>query len=151
MTQKALLQGGVYGEVRLHTCTGLGSTNTNIARFTTTISNTGSSITYSSSSTLGDSFTIAEAGVYAISLVAANVGAGIFGISKNGTELSTAPHAISNVADMLITSESSGTQHVMAAITVSLAIGDVIRAQVTTGMTTGSSRDRFTISQIYKL
>jgi hypothetical protein len=151
MTQKSLLQGGIYGEVRLHSCTGLGSTNTNIARFTTTISNTGSSITYASSSTLGDSFTIAEAGIYAISMVAANGTGGIFGLSKNSTELSTAPHAISNVADMLITSESAGNQHIMTGVTVSLAVGDVIRAQVTTGMTTANSRTRFTITQIYKL
>jgi hypothetical protein len=138
------------GEVRLHTGTGFGSTNTSIFRFTTTISNTGSSITYADSATLGASFTIAEAGVYAISMVTANSGAGIFGISKNSTELSTAPHAISTVADMLITSESSGGQHIMTAVTVPLAVGDVIRPHLTAGATTGSSRSRFTISQVYK-
>ena len=53
--------------VRLNTANGYGSTNTKIRRFTNTVTNQGTDITYADSATLGASFTINTNGVYAIS------------------------------------------------------------------------------------
>lgn len=52
--------------LRLQGGNGFGSTNTGVRRFTNILQNVGSAITYSSSSTLGDSFTINEDGLYTI-------------------------------------------------------------------------------------
>jgi hypothetical protein len=74
--------------VRL-TTTGIanGSTNTAIGRFSTSVTNQGSDITYADSVTLGATFTINANGVYAVSYTAgAN---GTFGLSLNSTQLST--------------------------------------------------------------
>jgi len=59
-------QGALPSLVRCKTHNGYGSTNTRIPRFTTTITNQGSDITYTDSATLGASFTINTTGVYAI-------------------------------------------------------------------------------------
>ena len=52
--------------VRLNTSNGYGSTNTVIKRYTNVVTNQGVDITYADSATLGASFTINTAGVYAI-------------------------------------------------------------------------------------
>lgn len=59
--------GALPSMVRLNTANGYGSTNTKIRRFTNQVVNQGADITYADSSTLGASFTINTAGVYAIS------------------------------------------------------------------------------------
>lgn len=53
------------GCVRVYTQNGYGSTNTRIRRWTTVAINQGTDITYADSATLGSSFTINAAGVYA--------------------------------------------------------------------------------------
>ena len=52
--------------VRLTGSSGFGSTNTAIWRFTTSVTNQGSDITYAASATAGDTFTINTNGVYSI-------------------------------------------------------------------------------------
>jgi hypothetical protein len=72
-------------EVRLNTVNGFGSTNTMIRRFTNTTINTGTDITYADSATLGATFTINTAGVYAISYSDSFAASADMGLSLNST------------------------------------------------------------------
>ena len=76
--------------VILNSGNGFGSTNTKIRRYTTTQSSVGTAITYADSATLGASFTINEAGIYAFSCqeIEAATGESI-GVSINSTQLTT--------------------------------------------------------------
>jgi len=90
---KIILQESGVSEVVVNTGNGFGSTNTQIRRFTTTQTNTGSAITYADSATLGASFTINEDGIYAMTFVGQGGGSGVdtyVGISLNSAQLSTA-------------------------------------------------------------
>lgn len=91
---------GTVSMVRVLTPSGNGSTNTAIRRFTTVSVNQGADITYADSATLGASFTINTNGVYAISLTDCGNAAAYLGISKNSSQLTTAPQSIS-AADLL--------------------------------------------------
>ena len=53
-------------EVYVNYGNGLGSVNTYVRRFTTTVRNVGTAITYADSATLGASFTINETGLYSV-------------------------------------------------------------------------------------
>jgi hypothetical protein len=78
--------------VTVYGANGYGSTNTVIRRFSTVGTNTGSSITYADSATLGASFTINISGVYAISytdMIPSNVTSYVAGVSLNSTQLTT--------------------------------------------------------------
>lgn len=118
-------------EVVVHTGNGFGSTNTQIRRFTTTLTNVGTAITYADSATLGASFTINENGIYAITFVGQGGGAGVdtyVGISLNtnqpttGIELITAANRL-GVATATTFGSISRVQK--------LSIGDVIRPHCT--------------------
>ena len=80
--------------VRVNTANGYGSTNIDIARLTTVVTNQGSDITYADSATLGALFTINTSGVYSISYTYCGVAGGFFGISLNSTGLSTVIQSI---------------------------------------------------------
>lgn len=78
-------------EIAVYTGNAHGSTNTCIRRFTTTLTSTGTAITYADSATLGAAFTINETGLYSI-YYADTSGASAgqqFGVSLNSTQLST--------------------------------------------------------------
>jgi len=94
--------------VRLNTANGYGATNTAIRRFTNTVTNQGSDITYADSATLGASFTINTNGVYAISY------------TDNFNTLSTCGITLndSNLTGSITTSAASA---VLAAVTPSAA------------------------------
>lgn len=69
---------------------GHGSTNTLIRRFTSLESSAGSDVTWTSSATLGDTFTINARGKYAITYQdQRTLGQGLIGLSVNDTQLST--------------------------------------------------------------
>jgi hypothetical protein len=114
-------------EVRLHTGNGNGSTNTKIRIFTTAVTNTGSAITYATSATNGDSFTINESGIYAMSYWDQENTGSYMGISLNSSQLTIAINSIT-AADRLVLATNAGNNNAVAAITCWLAAGDVIRA-----------------------
>lgn len=92
--------------VRLNTANGYGSTNTVIRRFTNVVTNQGSDITYTDSATLGATFTINTAGVYAISYSDPFNAASASGISLNSSQLTTSIQTV-NAADVLAWSGSA--------------------------------------------
>jgi hypothetical protein len=115
--------------VRLHTANGYGSTNTVIRRFTTTVLNQGTDITYADSATLGATFTINTNGVYAVSYSEVFNATGYAGLSLNTTTPTT---NIQSIAAAEILSLSYGTGGAgstpNAPWTGYLAAGAVIRA-----------------------
>jgi hypothetical protein len=85
------LIGETQSEVLCVTPNGVGSTNTKIRKYTSTAINAGSDITYASSATNGDSFTVNKAGLYVIS-VADACGTAVsmyYGVSINATGMLT--------------------------------------------------------------
>lgn len=78
--------GTVYlpnGEITVHTSNGYGSTDNKIRIFTTSGTATGSGISRATSASTGDTFTINEAGVYALSVTDCFTGQGDTGWSRN--------------------------------------------------------------------
>lgn len=128
-------------EVVVHTGTVNGSTNTHIRRFTTTLTNVGTAITYADSATLGASFTINEPGLYAIHYAESGSAVSQVGISLNSAGLTTpiSSITISNRvlmfgidADLTLTRDGSRI--------VRLASSDVIRAHNNnTGLSIGNN------------
>ncbi len=139
-------------EIHLSGGSGRGSTNTTVRRFTTSlVSSGGSAITYAPSSTNGDTFTIAQAGVYSITYQdSSDTDSGmVFGITKNSSQLSTAPTAITNANVLSLGIIPGTTKWGLAATTVYLAVGDVIRAQAeTTADSTHDYKVRFHIVKV---
>lgn len=115
--------------VVVHTGNGHGSTNTQIRRFVTTMTNTGTSITYADSETLGATFTINDTGIYSITYMDGNdAGTAGFGLSVNSTELTTHVSGIA-VANRLGYVGNSGTDYSrkMISITKRFVATDIIR------------------------
>ena len=133
--------------VRLVSGNGFGSSSTAIRRFTTTITNQGSDITYADSATLGATFTINTNGVYAISYGDAFTATSSMGISLNSTQLTTAIDSIT-AADRLTFTVNTTAGYILAVSnTLYLASGSVIRAHVAAALT-GTSTPYFTITRV---
>ena len=116
----------------LHTHNGFGSSSTHIPRYTTTVVNSGSDITYADSASLGSTFTINTAGIYAISCqIPGPIAAHAYvGISLNSSELTTAIQSITAANRLAInrTTSAGGERHFpVAHITFYFAVNDVIR------------------------
>ena len=126
----AVVADGIVGDhaVWVHTGNGHGSTNTFIRRFTTTVSSTGTAITYADSAANGASFTINTPGVYAISYADYYASAiQNFGISLNSAQLTTNIASITAANRIgMTTSVGAGLGNVLTLV-VLLAAGDVIR------------------------
>jgi len=138
--------------VNLKGANGHGSTNTKIRRFTTTVTNTGSAITYTDSAGDGATFTINEAGVYAISWSDSKTASDTsIGITLNDTELTTDVFSKSQTSEVLAYSATAGaTYSTTVSTTVLLAVNDVIRAH-TDGTPNGSAlTTHFIITQVSK-
>ena len=141
--------------VRLNTSNGYGSTNTCILRFTNTVTNQGSDITYADSATLGASLTINTNGVYSISANYYNAATnGVVGISLNTSQPTTSIRTI-NAADRLAhsmmgtvagTPVSAGV--VNANWTGYLAAGSVLRVHADTGGTSSAAEGQVTVVRI---
>jgi hypothetical protein len=140
--------GALPSMVRLNTDNGFGSTNTAIRRYTTTVTNQGSDITYADSATLGATFTINTNGVYAISMGFATGTAGAqFGVSLNSTQLTTAFASIA-IADQLCEATVAANGYVSTAATcLYLPSGSVIRAHGPAGGTSAGN-SMFTITRV---
>lgn len=114
--------------VTVHTGNGYGSTNTAIRRFTTTMTNTGTAITYADSATAGASFTINSDGVYEINYSDVGNNSGpYFGISVNSAQLTTGIQSIAIANRLVMTSVPIALALVPVTRIVRLAAGDVIR------------------------
>lgn len=134
--------------VLLNTANGYGSTNTKIRRFTNTVTNTGSDITYADSATLGASFTVNTTGVYAISYSENFGAAGSLGLSVNSAELTTNIESIT-VGNRLAlgTAAASGYAECVSA-TVKLNAGDVIRPHTAGSATAAAAHTVFSIARV---
>ncbi len=137
--------------IRLNTVNGYGSTNTVIRRFSNTVDNLGTAITYTDSASLGASFIANESGIYTVTYADVFNSGSYFGLSKNSSQLMTDIRSI-NVADRLEIATSSASDFVQ---TVSwsgyLLKGDIVRPH-TQGSASGTNPDRaqFTISKVGK-
>jgi hypothetical protein len=133
--------------VRLNTGNGHGSTNTCIRRFTNTVLNQGSDITYADSATLGASFTINASGVYEISYVDNFSVASNLGLTVNSSQLTTAIPSVT-IADVLFeVATTAADVKNGCSCAVYLAAGAVVRAH-TAGATGGVARTFFTITRL---
>ena len=136
--------------VVVHTGNGYGSTNTKIRRFTTTLTNVGSAITYADSATLGASFTINETGIYSIIYDEANSlgSSNPFGVSLNSTELTTAIDGIA-VAGRICMGTITASAYGLASCTQRFTAGDVVRPHGGTTLTASTNPTvKFTIRKV---
>jgi hypothetical protein len=133
--------------VRLNTANGFGSTNTVIKRYSTTVTNQGSDITYADSATLGASFTINTTGVYGIAISVTGTTTNQGGISLNSTQLTTTISSIT-AANRLVSSSSYLGNAFSASVTVYLTAGDVIRPHCDTTATSNAALENFTITRV---
>jgi len=124
--------------VRVHTANGYGSTNTKIRRFTTTVVNQGSDITYADSATLGGSFTINTTGTYAISYSDQFGALSSMTVTLNDTTPTGAVAGISASQVIAGATTVGANTPSLCACTLMLTAGDVIRAH-TEGSAAGSS------------
>lgn len=131
-------------EVTVYTGNGFGSTNTLIRRFTTTKRNVGTAITYADSATLGASFTIVEAGLYAISYTDSSINAQ-HGISVNTTAPTTIIGSIAE-SEILFATISTTLPHVGGVFR--LAAGDVVRVHTGSATSPGTTGVRFSIRKV---
>lgn len=120
----------VRSQVSLAIPLGHGSSSTKIRRFTSTVVNTGTAITYGgNSATLGSVLTINEDGLYSISYSdLSSLGAAHIGISLNSDQLATSITLQSDVNEMVAIDASPLAQTFgNASATLFLKAGDVIR------------------------
>jgi len=124
--------------VRLYGATGYGSSGTKIRRFTTSAVNVGSGITYTSSSTDGDSFTAKNSGFYFISYTDGFSSVSNMSISLNASSLTTSPAALTNAEILAYETAGGADFRANASWAGWLDAGDIIRAHAD-GISTGSS------------
>lgn len=135
--------------IKLSSANGYGSTNTKIRRFTNVLSTQGTDITYADSATLGASFTVNVAGVYAVVYIDQfNVDA-FSGLSLNTTQPTVSIATIS--ANELICAGYASSANAPASVTPTqyYAAGSVIRPH-TQGAATGinTTNGIFTITRV---
>jgi len=133
--------------VRVNTANGYGSTNTVIKRYTTTVTNQGSDITYADSATLGASFTINTAGVYSISGNVIAAATSSLGASLNSSQLTTAIGSIT-AADRLIVGYGGGGNPGTFSVSVYLPAGSVIRPHADANASSSAALENFTVTRI---
>lgn len=135
--------------VRLADGNGHGSTNTKIRRFSTTVQNIGTGITYADSATAGASFTINESGVYSISYTDRNNSiVNTFGISLNSNQLTTDISLITTANALSIVDASSGGFAVQVCWSGVLSAGDIIRPHTDGLQNNTGYGSKFTITKV---
>jgi len=133
--------------VRLITSNGYGSTNTVIKRYTTTVTNQGSDITYADSATLGASFTINTSGVYAATVSYNYAGIQDGGFSLNSTQLTTGIASITATDRLAITSNVSGNQG-NCSWTGYISATSVLRVHTQGSVSATAGTEQFTIVKV---
>lgn len=124
-------------------------------RFINTVENVGSSITYASSVTNGDTFTINDTGLYNIvygdGIATGDASSATLGITKNcNGDITFFSNSTHNLLSFTGGSNNNGVSH-QCSITTRLLAGDVIRAMCTNSSSfniTGSSGPMFSITRI---
>lgn len=142
--------GATPSMVRVSVANGYGSTNNKIRRFTNLLGNTGTDITYADSATLGASFTVNAAGVYAISYSDQFGAAQHFGISLNTATPTTGISTLPTPSEVLaIATCSTASWGIAVSTTVFLPAGSIIRAH-TDGAASGTTTQLciFTITRV---
>jgi hypothetical protein len=122
--------------VRLNTANGYGSTNTKIRRFTTTVNNVGTDITYADSATLGGTFTINTNGVYSVSYCDQFTSTNDIGVSIDSTQLTTNILQITVTNILTANTAAFGSNPVACSAMFYAAAASVVRAH-TSGVATG--------------
>ncbi len=139
-------------QVTVTTPSGYGSTNNKIRIFSVVSTNIGSSITYATSATNGDSFTINNTGIYSITYAdGASAQGNFYGVSVNSNQLTTSIDTITTanfVMDMA-NPVNADAYAVPLSITKQFAAGDVIRAHTGgSGLNGTDKRCQFNIVRI---
>lgn len=146
--------GATFGQVRLDTCNGYGSSGTKVRKFTNTATS-GTSIslnTPTDANTNGAVMTINDTGIYAMSYTEDLNTGDFFGIANLATATTAQTTSVTNltVSQRLSLGDTGGNDIPQTtAITLLLSSGTVVRAQ-TNGATAGAATDRcqFTIIRI---
>lgn len=135
--------------VQLNTSNGYGSTNTCIRRFTTTVLNQGTDITYADSATLGATFTINKSGMYAISFNdSLNTQNTPIGVSVNSSQLTTSILSITVANRLTFDQTYFATAVTQCSWAGYLNSGDVIRAHNDGTATSNAALCAFTIAKV---
>ncbi len=114
-------------EVIVYGGDGHGTINTKARRHSNVARNVGTSISYVDSPTLGESFTINDAGMYTITCNDTKSGAvSHFGVSLNSTELTTSITSITETDLVLIGVSDAAGRGQMVSTQIFLNVGDVI-------------------------
>jgi len=138
--------------VRLTGSSGFGSTNTAIWRFTTSVTNQGSDITYAASATLGDTFTVNTNGVYSITYTNQFNAALWLGISLGASGADLTANVFNIAASKILAANVTVSANSAASVTWTgyLPSTSVIMAHTNPSATAGTSTAavNFTIARI---
>lgn len=142
----------IDSEVIVDSGNGYGSTNTKVRRYSNIRKNTGTAITYADSAANGASFTINEAGVYAMHVRdSISAGAAVIGITVNGTALTTnLSTPLTYAQGLRATGQGVSSSLSNAAVTLNLAVGDIVRPHDNGTNNNTDSQSAFTITQVCK-
>lgn len=129
---------------------GNGSTDTGVRRWTTTVRNVGSAITYTDSATLGATFTINEDGLYYMSFSFRGPGGSDIAITKNSTQNATAVNGFTTPENFVLKTTSQGTGGATDNLSTMsrLQIGDVIRGHAFGADDVTNFHNSFTIVKV---
>jgi hypothetical protein len=136
----------ITSEVMVYNSGGQGSTAVDAVIFSTVGTNTGSDITYATSATAADTFTINTSGIYAITYVNYAASNQTFAISKNGSGATTAGSLAR--ANRLVSGNIGANLPTAMCWTGHLVATDVIRAHTSGTMATSDDRIQFSIVRI---
>lgn len=139
------------GQVRVANGNGHGSTNTCIRRWTNTTASVGTAITYADSAANGGSFTINEAGVYAVTYADRSTGTGYLGISLNSTQLTTSIDSITAVDRYGFAYVAAANHQEFVTALIFCRIGDVIRAHDDGSMDNTGVFSFFSVTQVSRI
>lgn len=137
--------------IHLDTGAGHGSGSTKVRRIETSITNTGTAITVTQSSTLGTVFTIHEDGFYSMAYTdTRTAAAAVTGISLNASGLTDSVQNLATAEILALSSNGAANERVTVSVTAYLLAGSIIRPQTNgTQDTTGDDQTRFYITKVH--
>jgi hypothetical protein len=125
------------------------STNTACLTFSTVDVTQGADITYTASATLGDTFTIANSGVYSMGGTCAFGSSNSLAITLNSAQLTTDVASLTPTVVLNNSSAWGSGQNTAVSFTGYLAAGSVIRLQTEVTATVSAARQNlFTIARV---
>jgi hypothetical protein len=136
-------------QVLLRTGNGTGSTGDKIRRFTTTVINTGTAITYADSATDGASFTINEDGIYAVVYADTGSVGAYYGITVNQPDLTINVFSVPNANTIgFILISSTAASSTSFSTVFRFVASDVVRPCIGNTVAGTTSQIRFYITKI---